>query len=220
VAGRIAPGTRLIETEFARRLAVSRTPVREAIRRLAQEGLAEATSVGAKTQVTVTPATVADLIELFAIIGALEGLAGRAAAELSAADRRALAGELDALNVRFARAAKDRLRVPDRFFETHDAFHARLVARCASGPLRQQIDAVRPQIERYELLYARAAGPDFGPSLREHRAIVTAVRSGSANRIERAVRVNWSNSAARLSAGVVAAAGLGALGAYRRGNLD
>jgi hypothetical protein len=40
VTGRIAPGTRIVETEFARRLNVSRTPVREAMRRLAQEGLA------------------------------------------------------------------------------------------------------------------------------------------------------------------------------------
>src|SRR5687767_5473387 len=77
VAGRIAPGTRLVETEFAQRMAVSRTPVREAIRRLAHEGLAQVVSAGAKTQVAVAPATVADLIDLFAIIGALEGVAGR-----------------------------------------------------------------------------------------------------------------------------------------------
>ena len=64
VSGRIAPGTRLVETELARTLAVSRTPVREAIRRLAQEGLANAVGTGAKLQVAVAPATVADLLDL------------------------------------------------------------------------------------------------------------------------------------------------------------
>src|SRR5688572_20781185 len=73
VAGRIAPGARLVETEFARRLAVSRTPVREAMRRLAQEGFATVVGSGAKTQMAVAPATLADLQDLFAIIGALEG---------------------------------------------------------------------------------------------------------------------------------------------------
>jgi DNA-binding GntR family transcriptional regulator len=214
VAGRIAPGTRLIETEVAGRMAVSRTPVREAIRRLAHEGLAQVIKVGARTQIAVAPATVADLVDLFAIIGALEGVAGRGVDRLSKSERRRLARELTALNDRFGRLARTRLSAPDRFFESHDAFHARVVERCASDRLQRLVAAVRPQVKRYELLYATAVGSDFSASLREHRAVIAAVRRGPASQVEKAIRLNWSNSAVRLSAGLASAA-LASLGTYR-----
>ena len=217
VAGRIAPGTRLIETEVAGRMAVSRTPVREAIRRLAHEGLAHIVRAGAKTHIAVAPATVADLIDLFAIIGALEGVAGRGVDRLNTRERNRLAADLSTLNARWAGLAKARQRHSDAFFESHDAFHARLVDGCASDRLRSLIEAVRPQVKRYELLYATAVGTDFAASLREHRRIITAVRSGTAREAERAIRLNWSNSAARLSTGL-ADAGMGALGNYRTGD--
>jgi DNA-binding GntR family transcriptional regulator len=214
VAGRMAPGMRLIEAEVADQLAVSRTPVREAIRRLAHEGLAHVVKVGAKTKIAVAPATIADLGDLFAIIGALEGVAGRGAARLAPARRRELAADLTRLNDRFARLAQARLRPSEEFFESHDAFHATLVDRCASERLKRLISGVRPQVKRYELLYATAVGTNFGPSLREHRAIIAAVRNGTGTEIERAIRLNWSNSAVRLSAGV-AATPIAALGSYR-----
>jgi DNA-binding GntR family transcriptional regulator len=214
VAGSIAPGSRLVETEIARRMAVSRTPVREAIQRLAHEGLAHVGKVGTKTHAAVTPATVADLIDLFAIIGALEGVAGRGVKTLTSAERKALARELTFLNARFGKLAKARFRQPDRFFDSHDAFHSTLVERCASDRLQQLVAAVRPQVKRYELLYATAVGPDFSASLSEHQSIISAIRSGTPDQVERAVRVNWSNSAVRLSAGLPSLA-VGSLGSYQ-----
>ena len=201
VSGRIAPGTRLVETELARTLAVSRTPVREAIRRLAQEGLANAVGTGAKLQVAVAPATVTDLLDLFAIIGALEGLAGRGLAALERGERLALARNLGARNDRFARLSRRPLRTPE-FFDSHDAFHSAFVERCASDRLRQLIEAVRPQVKRYELLYATAVGTSFNASLQEHRSIIAAMAAGDPDRVERAVRRNWSMSAKRLAQGV------------------
>lgn len=218
VTGRIAPGTRLVEAEFAQRMAVSRTPVREAIRRLAHEGLAQVVRAGAKLQVAVAPATVADLIDLFAIIGALESVAGRGVDRLGTAERASLARDLTALNARFAKLAQNHRRHPERFFDSHDAFHSTFVERCASERLQHLIGAVRPQVKRYELLYATAVGKDFSASLREHRSIISALRSGNADHVERAIRLNWTNSAARLSAGLASAA-VGALGSYRDGDM-
>src|SRR3954469_17001356 len=77
VRGRLAPGARLIETELASELGVSRTPVREAIVRLVQDGLAVAPRRSTRTQVVVTPLTAADLHELYTIMGALEGAVAR-----------------------------------------------------------------------------------------------------------------------------------------------
>jgi DNA-binding GntR family transcriptional regulator len=217
VTGRMAPGTRLIETEVAAQMAVSRTPVREAMRRLAHEGLAEMVHIGAKTHIAVAPATVADLLDLFALIGALEGVAGRGVGRLTGAERRALAGELTALNDRFGRLANSRARRSHQFFESHDAFHARVVDRCASDRVRRLVAAVRPQVKRYEVIYATAVGTDFTASLREHRRIIAAIRTGTPAQVERAIRRNWSNSAARLSSGVTAVP-LASLGDYRRGS--
>jgi DNA-binding GntR family transcriptional regulator len=214
VAGRIAPGTRLIETEFARRLHVSRTPVREAMRRLAHEGLAHVVGSGAKTQMAVAPVTRSDLIDLFAIIGALEGVAGRGVETLDRKARGVLAAELADQNAAFETQCKARPRDFSRFFAAHDAFHTRFVERCASDRLRHLVDAVRPQVKRYELIYAHAVGQDFGDSLREHRAIVAAFRSGDPDQTELAIRSNWSNSARRLAAGA-ALTPLPALGDYR-----
>lgn len=215
VAGRIAPGTRLVEMECARTMRVSRTPVREAIRRLAHEGLAHVVGAGAKVQIAVAPATTADLIDLFAIIGALEGVAGRGVVKLAARDRRALARELGMINAKFGRLAKAPRRTV-QFFETHDSFHATLVERGASPRLEALIEAVRPQVKRYELLYANAVGSDFNASLREHRYVVSAVSSGTAEQLEQAIRHNWSMSAQRLSAGV-ASSPVSALGDFRNG---
>jgi DNA-binding GntR family transcriptional regulator len=103
VSGRIAPGSRLIELDIARRLGVSRTPVREAVQRLAHEGLARPVGGGAKAQFAAAPATRDDLADLFAIVGALEGLAGRGVARLRPDARRTLAAELTARNAAFAR---------------------------------------------------------------------------------------------------------------------
>jgi DNA-binding GntR family transcriptional regulator len=209
VSGRIAPGTRLVETEIARRLEVSRTPIREAMRRLTHEGLAHVIGSGAKTHIAVSPATQADLIDLFGIIGALEGVAGRGVVELARPVRRSLATALADQNAMFAKAARAQPRDFDRFFAAHDGFHTVLVDRCATERLRQLIEGVRPQIKRYELLYASAVGQDFSESLAEHRAIISAVRSGTADAVERAIRRNWSNSARRLSSGLGAVTALG-----------
>ena len=213
VRGRIAPGTRLVETELARTLAVSRTPVREALRRLAQEGFAHPIGRGAKLQVAAAPTSVTDLLDLFGIIGVLEGLASRGVAMMTRTERLALARELRLRNRRFATLARAPRRTAE-FFDSHDAFHAVFVERCASARLRQLIAAVRPQVKRYELLYATAVGTGFGASVREHAAVIAAVASGNADRAERAVRLNWSMSAVRLARGLASLPASG-LGDYR-----
>jgi DNA-binding GntR family transcriptional regulator len=213
VSGRIAPGTRLIELELARHLEVSRTPVREAMRRLAHEGLASIVGTGAKTQFAAAAVTRADLVDLFAIIGALEGIAGRGVAALTPPARRALAADLAAKNGEFETLARKAGEPTARFFAAHDAFHATLVERSASARLRDLIATVRPQIARYELFYAQAVGGEFRESVREHRAIAAAVRTGTPDAVERAIRRNWSNSAARLVAGTRTA--LSAMGDFR-----
>src|SRR5687768_10542435 len=91
VRGRLAPGARLIETDLAAALGVSRTPIREAISRLVQDGLAIPARRSTRTQVAVAPLTEADLHDLYTIMGALEGAVARNVRAMTPADRKALA---------------------------------------------------------------------------------------------------------------------------------
>src|SRR5215216_4594950 len=75
IDGRLAPGTRIVETEVAERLGVSRTPVRGALQRLQQEGYVVDSPTLQQTRPTVAPLTSDDARELFMLVGALEGLA-------------------------------------------------------------------------------------------------------------------------------------------------
>ena len=200
VRGQLAPGTRLIETELAASLGISRTPVREAMSRLVRDGLAIAPRGGARVQLVVAPLTAADLQELYTIMGALEGAAARVAAALSPVDRKALAHAMGAAQEAFERVARVKPADFERMFELHNVFHAVFVDRAATQRLRALIEEIRPHIHRYEYLYAGIVGPDYSATFAEHRAMVRAIRSGSAAAAERAVRANWDNSARRLAA--------------------
>jgi DNA-binding GntR family transcriptional regulator len=84
VEGRIAPGAKLNERELAAALELSRTPLREAIRRLAAEGLVELQPHRGAVAVQLTPQDVADTFE---VIAGLEAQSGElAAARITAAE--------------------------------------------------------------------------------------------------------------------------------------
>src|SRR3954468_24118591 len=72
-SGEIEPGTRLVETELSAALGISRGTLREALRQLQQEGLVEA---GERGRLTVRTLTDTEILDMFAVRAALEGLAG------------------------------------------------------------------------------------------------------------------------------------------------
>src|SRR5437867_8525608 len=82
VQGSLAPGSRIVETEIASRLGVSRTPVREALQRLQQEGFVMGAPGAQQSRLTVAPLTRDDVHELLDIVGALEGRGARRAASI------------------------------------------------------------------------------------------------------------------------------------------
>ena len=77
VRGEISPGSKLVETQISQKLGVSRTPLREAISRLGQEGLLE---VVPRHGTFVRKQSVNEILESLEIREALEGLAARLAA--------------------------------------------------------------------------------------------------------------------------------------------
>ena len=204
VEGRISPGRRLTETEVARRLGLSRTPVRAALQRLHQEGYVEASSEGRRSRLTVAPLTRQDARELLYLVGLVEGMAARAAAELDVAARERLAERMRAANAELAGTAVDEHPDREAFFNLDHGFHQCYVEAGAGPRVRRLHDSIKPQAARYIRLYVSAHAYEIDTSVTEHRTIIDAIASGATERAEEEVNRNWRNAEERLRADIEA----------------
>lgn len=198
VWGQLPPGARVSERTIADRLNLSRTPVRSALHRLEQEGFVTAVGTGRERRLIVSPLTVDDGLEVFTIVGHLEGLAARTAAELPAPRRKALAARMRAVNNELARQAS-RKNNANRFFELDIEFHSRYVEGVAGPRVLALHQAIKPQSERYIRLYVSVLVDQIATSVREHEKITAAIARGDADAAQRAVETNWRNAADRLA---------------------
>ena len=172
MAGDLAPGARLGEVELADRLGVSRTPVREALSRLAAEGLVEiAPNRGAR----VATWTVAELEGVFDLRSSLEP-------QLTAyAVPRATPGDVEELDALATRMHEVGSPGPHQDLDTlvplNRAFHDRLVVLAAHPALATALAAAihPPIVRRNFLTYDEAS---LRRSLGHHSEIVAAVRAG------------------------------------------
>jgi len=199
VQGSLAPGSRIVETEIAERLGVSRTPVREALQRLQQEGFVNGAPGAQQSRLTVAPLTQDDVHELLDIVGALEGVGARRSASKDPADRKSLAKELRSLNQEFARAGRAAPVDHGRLYEADERLHRRIVQAGVGPRLLALHDAVKPQAERYIRMYISMLTGDIRSSADEHDAIISAIEEGRPADAQRAVEVNWGHAAERLS---------------------
>lgn len=178
--GRLAPGQRLVEADLTRSLGVSRGPVREALRRLAAEGMLDLVP---NRGALVRRLTACEAIELFEIRTELEAFAARRAA-----------GNLaDAcLREHFERAIAPIWDEAPRHSTTgyiaeNQRFHGAILAAAGNAQLvalnrRLQLSLLMAQI-------GNALGAALiAASLAEHRAIAASLRAGDAAAAERAVR--------------------------------
>lgn len=197
VAGRLAPGAPLIETDLSTRLGVSRTPVRAALQRLHQEGFVSASRSGRMLRAFVSPLTADDMREVFLMVGSLEAVAARLAASLEPERRAGLGDRLAAIDgeLRVAAAA----RPPDlvRAQDLHVRFRQAFVEAGAGPRLRGELDVLEAQAERYERVYTGAILLAFEEGASGRAAIVSAIRGGEPDTAERAVAVHWRAAADR-----------------------
>jgi DNA-binding GntR family transcriptional regulator len=199
VQGLLSPGSRIIETEIAGRLGVSRTPVREALQRLQQEGFVMGNPGAQQSRLTVAPLTRNDVHELLNVVGALEGLGAYEAAMLDEPRRRALAEELRGINGEFHRAGKRTPPEHSALYDADDRFHRRIVEASAGPRLIALHDSVKPQAERYIRMYISMLTSDIASSVAEHEAITVGIEEGHAEIAQTAVALNWRHAANRLS---------------------
>lgn len=203
VALKLSPGAPLSESELTQRLGVSRTPIRQALHRLEQEGFVVAQRHGSISRLCVAPLTLEDMRELHGIFSALEGLAARGVAQLPEAPRRELVAVLRRINEELRHAWQAR---PGRMRDAQDLhvrFH-RTLDEAVSGNRRLsgELRALQPQVERYERVYTAALVTDFAQALEEHEAMIDSIEKGDADAAERATMANWRRGSERY-AGIV-----------------
>lgn len=146
------PGQQLQESYLAQWLGISRTPVREALRRLQSEGLIEASSFS--RGVTVAQVSVEDVENAYLIVEVIEGLASRLAAERLTAEGEATLREiLD--QMREAAATSDM----ERWIRLDGRLHDEIRKIAANPKLSQMAGLVYPVIERVRNTYLRE-GPE------------------------------------------------------------
>ena len=181
VSGALAPDARLRDGDLAAELHVSRTPVREALQRLEEEGLVY-TVPGSQTR--VTPLRESDAREAVPVVAALHALAARQAVPLLTGDDLA---NLRAVNVTFAEALEQG-NTPGAL-AADDAFHGIFLARVANGELERTLQRLLPRVRRLELARFRAlSGRE---SVQQHDAILAVAASGEPRPTADLVEENW-----------------------------
>lgn len=199
VHGQIAPGSRIIETEVAERLGVSRTPVGAAFQRLVQEGFIEQNGGnGGRTRRRISPLTREDARELMYFLGSLESLAARWVAEFDEGRRRRIIAQLQALNDRLENAAETEPPAPAPFFEIDADFHRAFVEPGGGPRLLNLHQSYWPQAERYFRYYIVNQQSSLDRSLEEHEEMIEAIGTGDPDVTEGVVQDNWRNAEERL----------------------
>ena len=157
VAGRLAPGAPLIERRTADLAGASRPTVRSALQRLEQEGFVTVSRIGGRySRFLVAPVTIEAMRECYFLMGAVDGLAARGAAQLPSAQRKALASELKTLNKKllaYGRGDEPRF---DEIEPTDSEFHGACVAAAAGPWLLREYSTLRPHAKRFGQFYASA----------------------------------------------------------------
>ena len=190
VKGELPGGTRLYEVALADEMAISRTPVREAMSRLAEEGLLERARGGG---FVVRSFTYADMVDAIELRGVLEGTALRLSAEAGVSPE-ALA-ELSALVDRL-----DQIMVfgndPDleRYSELNASFHDALSELCPSDIIRRELERVKslpfasPSAFVFRKRDPDAVARSLVTAQEQHRAIVDALAARQGSRVEALAR--------------------------------
>lgn len=199
VHGQIAPGSRIIESEVAERLGVSRTPVSAALQRLVQEGVVELDGQnGGRSRRRITPLTRENARELMYLLGSLESLAAGRVAEFEDERRRRVVDDLQALNGRMEREAKTEPPARGPFLDIDVQFHRTVVEAGGGRRLLKLHESYIPQAERYFRHYVVNEQYSLDRSLAEHEEIIEAIWSGDPDAAEGVMQQNWQNAQERL----------------------
>jgi len=193
---RLKPGEKINEKSLCEDLGISRTPVREALIELANEGLLERRP---RRGFLVKALTKEEVKEIYKILGCLEGVAAADAISLlSAREFKAMEDLIQAMDQAVQKNKKE------RFYKLQKDFHDVYISACGNKHLIRIINSVKSRFLR-QAYRQMEPEEDFNRTLRqfndEHRMILDLLRAGKTEDLDKYLKdVHWNFTYARMDA--------------------
>jgi DNA-binding GntR family transcriptional regulator len=174
-SGELAPGTRLNEIELCNTMGVSRTPLREAIRSLATEGLIE---LQPNRGAIVSIVSQEDVTEILPIMASLEGLGGRLAAM-----------HMDQSKIAQVRKIHDQMIAHYKnnevaeYFETNRLIHELITEGSGNQTLVDTINSLSAKVRRARFS-AQMTQESWAKAVSEHEEMIAALEAQDPDRLE------------------------------------
>lgn len=185
----LKPGTVIPERETADALGVSRTPLREALRLLATEGLVEIKPLKAPT---VANPSLQELQNLLQIQGALEGLAGELACDVATDGELHRIAELEEMNRSLSDQSDDL-----QFFKSDMSFHRAIVEASHNPSLLEAHATYNARLWRARFISSRMRVNRDG-ALKHHKQIAEALLSRDSRKASRVLRQHLKATVANI----------------------
>jgi DNA-binding GntR family transcriptional regulator len=190
VEGHLPEGSRIVERELCEQLAVSRTPLREAFKVLAAEGLVEILPNRGAVVARLGPREARDMLR---VIARLEALAGELACALAAEEE---IRKVRALHERMMRCYRRGKRLD--YFHLNQEIHLAIVALAQNGVLASMHGRLHARMKRI-----RFRGNDipqnWADAVADHEAIIAALERRDGNAIAAALQRHLDTSWLRLA---------------------
>jgi len=181
IKGKFKPGEKISEGELAESMGTSRTPLREAFRKLENEGFIEIIPRKGAVVTEIFPEEASDLYQIKSV---LEGLAAKlAVSKITEKD----VDRLEKINEDL-KGLIDKNDI-EMFYKTHQRFHEVFVKVCGNHRLIQMVRNLNDHFKRYGIVSLTLPG-QFENATRQHAEIVEAFRQGSETQVEAKVRQN------------------------------
>ncbi len=171
VVGELSPGIRISERSICEQYGYSRTPVREAFKILALEGLINISQNKGATVAQMSRKEVSDVLQ---ILKALEGVAAEAACERIT---EGALNELDEMHNALVRAYDDQEIVT--YFEINQSIHQAIMSASGNEALSKTYQTLSGRIQRYRYV-GNLDGSRWAKAVKEHEHIMTALRDRDA----------------------------------------
>lgn len=187
LSGHIRPGERIITEEIAQRLAVSKIPVREALRRLEAGGLI---STKPNCGSTVTELSKENLKEILQIRINLECMAAQKAATSKDAD---LVDRLNTHHLHYSSARAS--NIADRLLQSNKKFHHTLYQAAQMPILLNMIEQLWDKVSPYYyILFRQSTKPNPVIGIRYHQKIITAVKRKDPEGVSKWIEADLTDS--------------------------
>lgn len=186
--GELLPSSPLSEHQLAAALSLSRTPVREAIKRLEKEGLVR--SIPSRGTF-IAELSAHDILEIYQVREPLEGLAARIAAEQMSAEQMQALDQEVALTEALASAGR-----VGEIFQSDIRFHKLIIAATQNRRLGAILATLDDQMYRVRAILPRSS-EWLEATLRDHAAIVAQIKARDAGGAQRAMERHLRSSCER-----------------------